>query len=72
MSAPIRKKLAPGELDPDFEVPPLTPQQIDMARMMIADLHPIVDTHVDVAFPILCFPLGSVRKCCFKSKADDL
>jgi hypothetical protein len=60
--------LAPGELDPDFEVPPLTPQQIDMAKEMIEDLHPIAKAGIDVAFPWLCCPLRFMRKCCAKSE----
>jgi hypothetical protein len=56
----------------EFEVPPLTHEQIEMAQMMIDDLHPIKKTHIDQAFNYICFPIVLMRGCCSKSKEEKL
>jgi hypothetical protein len=43
-----------------------------MAKMLIDDLHPIKQTRIDTAYPIMCCPLGFLRKSFGKSEEDKL
>ena len=43
--------------------PALTPEQVEMAKFLIEDLHPISKTRLDIAFPLICCPLRVMRKC---------
>jgi hypothetical protein len=44
--------------------------QINMAQIMIEDLHPICDTPIEVAFPASCWLFGAFRNC-FKEDFDN-
>ena len=45
--------------------PPLDSTQIQMAEMMIEELHPIADTPIEVSFPVLFWPWGVVKRCIY-------
>lgn len=42
-----------------------------MAKFLIEDLHPLAKTRLDIAFPFICWPLGCVRKSCFKKDEEE-
>jgi hypothetical protein len=44
--------------------PALTKEQVEMAKFLIEDLHPISKTRLDTAFPFICCPLRMCRKHC--------
>ena len=48
---------------------PLDNMQINMAQIMIQDLHPISDTPIEVSFPAFCSVFGALRNC-FKEDFD--